>query len=198
MELHFTDYEMKELVRVWEVSLDTISSINTVVRWFKMKTREVLDSGQKFIRFTSCTGSVMTLKYPKTERTNIRTFHYGSTKLNRQFTLNEVTDEVDRRGLLNSIVPNITHMTDSSSLCESFWDYKGDFVTIHDCVGLPPSQSLDEGVQRLKDGFIKSTKHDVWETFCLDNGLRIDPQTPPPVVGDLDLELIRDSKYLYS
>lgn len=198
MELHFTDYEMKELVRVWEVSLDTISSINTVVRWFKMKTREVLDSGQKFIRFTSCTGSVMTLKYPKTERTNIRTFHYGSTKLKRQFTLNEVTDKVDRTGLLNGIVPNITHMTDSSSLCESFWDYKGDFVTIHDCVGLPPSQSLDEGIQRLKDGFIKSTKHDVWETFCLDNGLRIDPQTPPPVVGDLDLELIRDSKYLYS
>ncbi len=100
--------------------------------------------------------------------------------------------------MLRGIVPNITHLTDSAALSESFWDYNGDFVSIHDCIGLPPGDKLDEGVARLKKGFINSTKYNVWDQFRIENGLPLEPQTSGPVVGDLDIEQIQESKYLYS
>ena len=197
-DLNFTDEELQEVIRVWGDSFDEVSGINKVVNWFQSRTKDVLMNGGNEIRYTSSNGSVMTLRYPKSERKKIRTFHYGSTELLRETWKQEKTNEVNRRELRNSIVPNITHLTDSTSLSESLWDYEGDFCTIHDCLGVPPSKNVDKGIERLKDGFIKSTKHNVWETFCLDNDLTIDPSKPPPIVGDLDLELIRQSNYLYS
>ena len=178
--------------------MDEVSSINTVVRWFKLRTREILDSGKNCIHYTSCNGSKMTLKYPKTKRTTIHTFGYGSMKLTVESKEQTDTDQVDRNKMMSGIVPNITHLTDSSSLSESFWDYEGDFISIHDCVGLPPGRKLDEGVVRLKNGFISSTKYNVWDQFRIENDLPMDPQTSGPVVGDLDIEEIRDSHYLYS
>lgn len=196
--LDFTDQEMDEFVRVWDKSFDRKTSINTIIRWFKLRTREILDSGKTCIHYTSCNGSKMTLKYPKTKRTTIHTFGYGSMKLTVDSKEQIVTDQVDRKKMLSGIVPNITHLTDSSSLSESFWDYDGDFVSIHDCIGLPPGKKLDEGVVRLKEGFINSTKYNVWDQFRIENDLPMDPQTSGPVVGDLDIEEIRDSHYLYS
>ena len=198
MGLDFTDQEMDEFVRVWDKSFDEKTSINTIIRWFKLRTREILDSGKDCIHYTSCNGSRMTLKYPKTKRTTIHTFGYGSMKLTVDSKEQIVTDEVDRNKMLSGIVPNITHLTDSSSLSESFWDYEGDFVSIHDCVGLPPGWKLDEGLVRLKEGFINSTRYKVWDQFRIENDLPLDPQTSGPVVGDLDIEQIQHSKYLYS
>jgi hypothetical protein len=199
--LEFTKEEMDEFVRVWDKSFDKKTSINTIIRWFKLRTREILDSGKNCIYYTSCNGSRMTLKYPKTKRTTIHTFGYGSMKLTVESKEEIVTENVDRQGMLRSIVPNITHLTDSSSLSESFWNYEGDFISIHDCIGLPPGRKLDEGVVRLKEGFISSTRFNVWETFISDNDLNqfweIDPRDPT-IIGDLDIEEIQHSKYLYS
>ncbi len=196
--LDFTDQEMDEFVRVWDKSFDRKTSINTVIRWFKLRTREILDSGKNCIYYTSCNGSKMTMKYPKTKRTQIHTFGFGSMELTVDSKEDIVTENVNRNKMLSGVVPNITHLTDSSSLSESFWNYDGDFITIHDSVGLPPGKKLDEGVVRLKEGFITSTKYNVWDQFRIENDLPIDPQTSGPVVGDLDIEEIRGSHYLYS
>jgi len=200
--LEFTKEEIDEFIRVWGRSLDEVSSINTVISWFKLRTREILDSGKTCITYTSCNGSKMTLKYRRMDRkgpgTHIKTFGYGSINIIRDSRQSVPTDVVNRDKMLSSIVPNITHLTDSSSLSESFWDYNGDFISIHDCIGLPPGKKLDDGVVRLKEGFISSTKYNVWDQFRIENDLPLDPVTSPPVVGDLDIDEIRNSKYLYS
>ncbi len=200
--LKFKDDEMDSFLKLWSIALDEVSSISTVVNWFRDRTEDALDNGATRIDYTTVNGSVMTQLYPKQESVRFDTFNYGSGIKRRQTSLKRNIEGakggVNRTEMLNAVTANITHATDAAALCETFWNYQGDFIAIHDAAGFPPSKLLDEGLDRLKDGFIKATSHNVWEQFCLDNNLAIDPATPAPIIGDLDLELIRKSNYLYS
>jgi hypothetical protein len=106
--------------------------------------------------------------------------------------------KVNKRKMLDSITANCTHFTDSAALCEALFDCDTPFIAIHDACGMPPGQLLDCGIKRLKRGFIEATRHNVWDQFRIDNGLPLDHQTAGPIIGDLDLELIMDSNYLFS
>jgi len=196
--LHFKDAELEVLKKLWTRALDEVSSINTVVKWFQDRTVEALANGANEIIYTSCNGSVMHLTYPKSKAKPIWTLsHKGSTKL-RERQIQESTNEVNKVKLKNAVTANITHLTDASALCAAMWDFEESWVGLHDAVGIAPSQALDEAIQRLKEGFIEATSYNVWQQFCLDNDLPIDAQTPPPVIGDLDIADIQKSTYLYS
>ena len=195
--LDFTDVEMETLCSLWETALDDVSSISCVVKWFKKQAKRILDSGATEIVYTSPNGSVMRLKYPKTKLVKVRTLHYGSALFRTREDKYPI-DEPNRRKLTTAITSNITHLTDAAALCAALWDIECPFVGIHDACGLPPSRLLDAGIQRLKDGFVEATEYSVWDTLRLDNGVPIEPQTAPPIVGDLDLNLIRQSNYIYS
>ena len=198
MKLDFTDVELKVLQDLWVIALDEVSSIKTVVEWFKDRTREALVDNKE-IYYTTSNGSRMTLSYPKSELKRIYTFGYGGTKYKRE-RVAKPTEEVDTRRLLNSVTANVTHATDAAALCEALWNWDATpFVAIHDACGIPPSRHLDDAVMRLKEGFVTSTQHDVWKTFRTDNNLSDTPLTQGPVVGDLtDWSLVTRSKYLYS
>ena len=195
--LHFTDEEIDALCDLWVVALDKVSSISSVVSWFRKRTREIFASGKTEVKYTSCNGSVMTLKYPKQRLKKVRTIHYGSA-VYRQQDIYEDLPEPDTRKLLNAITANITHLTDAAALCEALWDVEHPFVGIHDACGVAPGKTMDYQVQRLKQGLIDACRHSVWDTFRLDNDLPIEPQTAPPIIGDLDLDLIKTSNYIFS
>ncbi len=196
--LHFKDTELDVLKKLWTKALDEVSSINTVVKWFKERTDEALTNGANQIKYTSCNGSVMHLTYPKSKAKEIRTLsHKGSTKL-RERQIQEPTKEVNKVKLRNAVTANVTHLTDASALCAAMWDFEASWVGLHDAVGLAPSQALDEAIEKLKKGFAEATSYNVWEQFCLDNDLPIDAQTPAPIIGDLDIADIQKSTYLYS
>ena len=195
--LHFTDEEMAVLCDLWTVALDKVSSINSVVSWFRKRTSEILASGRKEITYTSSNGSVMTLKYPKQRMKQVRTIHYGSA-LYRKETVYEDLADPNSKKLLNAITANITHLTDAAALYEALWDVEHPFVGIHDACGVAPGKTMDYQVQRLKQGLIDACRHSVWDTFREDNGLPIEPQSAPPIIGDLDLDLIRHSNYIFS
>ncbi len=195
--LDFTDKEMDVLVRLWDTALDKVSSINSVVSWFKTQTSRVLATGKKEIVYETCNGSRMELHYPKTKRRKVKTIHYGST--NYRSSDEEVpTDEVDKRKLLASVTANITHATDAAALCEAMWNWNRPMVTIHDACGVPPGRCLDDAVMRLKSGFLTATSHPVFETFCDLNGVSMDAQNSPPMIGDLNRDDILHSSYLFS
>ena len=69
---------------------------------------------------------------------------------------------------------------------------------IHDACGVPIGRLLDDAVVRLKQGFLAATSYPVWDVFRSDNGLPIDALNAPPVIGDLDLNDILKSNYLFS
>ena len=196
--LHFTDEEMDVLCETWVTALDEVSSINTVVKWFKERTKEALAQNDE-ISYTTSNGSRMTLRYPKTKLQRVQVFGYGSAEYKRDYQ-STTTDEVDRRRMLNGVTANITHATDAAALCEALWNWEATpFIAIHDAIGIPPSTHLDDAVMRLKDGLISATQYSVWDAFRDDNGLDKTPLNHPPVIGDLDdWEMVRRSKYLYS
>ena len=195
--LDFTDAEMISLKTLWSIALDEVSSISTVIEWFRDRAKEALDAGATELYYTSLSGSRMTLRYPKFEERRVKTIHFGQTK-QRQRRQKEETPKVNTKKMLNAVTANLTHLTDATALCEAMWDYEQPFITVHDAVGYPISAAVDNGIQRLKEGFIKATEYDVWTRFRQDNDLPINPQTAPPVVKDLDLTEILDSDYLFS
>ena len=197
-KLEFTDDELKTLQDLWVDALDEVSSINTVVNWFKERTKEALKDSNS-ISYRTNNGSVMTLKYPKTKLERIQVFGYGSADYKREYISTE-TDKVNSKKLLNAVTANVTHATDAAALCEALWNWdQSPFVAIHDACGVPPGKDLDDVLIRLKDGLVTTTQYSVWDAFRAENGLSKTPTNAPPIVGDLnDLDLIRTSKYLYS
>lgn len=193
----FNDEQLAEIIGLWEECLDEVSSISTVVQWFQARTTEALDNGATEIHYTSCNGSRMTLKYPKMKTTKIRLPSRGSANFKQAIAL-EPTKEVDRRKMITAVTSNITHLTDAAALCDALWDWEGPFVAIHDACGYPIGKSIDDGLKRLKQGLKTATEHNVWDTFRTDNNLPLDAKTSGPVVGDLDLNLILSSNYIYS
>ena len=196
-DLAFKPAELEEVQKVWSEALDNVSSINTVVGWFRDRTKEALDNGSKEIIVTSSNGSRMILRYPKSSLKAVPVIG-NSTFQSRRKYLNDYKDEPNRKKLLDSITANVTHMTDASCLVEALWDWDMPFVGVHDAVGLPASKALDEGLCRLKQGLITATQHNIWDTFRRDNNLPLSPTTAAPIIGDLDLELIKASNYIFS
>ena len=139
----------------------------------------------------------MTSKYPKQKLKKVRTIHYGSAVYRQQEEFVDLP-EPDKRKLLNAITANITHLTDAAALCEALWDVEHPFVGIHDACGVAPGKTMDYQVQRLRQSLIDACRHSVWDTFRKDNDLPIEPQTAPPIIGDLDLDLINHSNYTFS
>ncbi len=189
--------ELKILQSLWSEALDNVSSIQTVVNWFKDRTREVLDDGAKEIICTSVNGSKMILRYPKSDLKTVTCIGGGDARSRRK-ALKVFKDEPFKKKLLSSVTANVTHMTDAAALCEALWNWDVPFVAVHDACGLAPSQKLDDGIKRLKRGLIDATRHNIWNTFRRDNNLPLDHITAGPVIGDLNLDDIMESNYMFS
>ena len=193
----FKENEMKAIQQVWASALDNVSSINTVVDWFRSRTKEALKAGATEIVVTNSVGSRMTLKYPKSTLKKVGCIGNPEAKTRRK-NIHIATDKPDSKKMLSSVTANVTHFTDASALVEALWDCETPFVAIHDAVGYPIGQDLEDGVRRLREGLMEATKHNIWESFLDDNNLPHNHLTAPPIIGDLVLEDILDSPYIFS
>lgn len=197
--LHFKEHELETLCSLWEPALDKVSSIKSVMNWFHARTKEIVDSGATSIKYTTSNGSVMTLKYPKQTTKKVNLIRHGSARYH-QGKERVNLEKIDTKKMLSAITANITHATDAAALCSALWNCEHSFAALHDACGIPPGKKLDEGIRRLKKGFIEACRHSVWDTFRKDNNLPLTPVTAPPIIGDMDedLEDIIHSSYLYS
>ena len=193
----FKDSEIKAIQDVWSVALDTTSSINTIVNWFRSRTKEAVKSGATEVVITNSVGSTMTLEYPKTFLQKVGVVGNPQAKTRRK-SIHVDTDKPDLKKLLSSVTANVTHFTDAAALVEALWDFELPFVAIHDAVGFAPSHDLEEGLDKLRYGLMKATEHNVWESFLDENNLPLNHLTAPPIIGDLDLEDVLSSSYIFS
>ena len=193
----FKENEMKAIMDVWSDALDNVSSIKTVVNWFRDRTKEAIKSGASEIVVTNSVGSEMTLKYPKSILKKVGVIGNPQAKTRRK-TIHVDTDEPDLKKMLNAVTANVTHFTDAACLVEALYDFDKPFVGIHDAVGFSISQDIEDGLDRLRKGLRDATKHNIWESFLDNNDLPHNHLTAPPIIGDLDIEDITSSSYLFS
>ena len=149
-----------------------------------------MSNGANEIYYTSPNGSKMTLKYPKTKIRQLPILIAAVA-----VKVQDPTDEINSSKVVVSQLA--THPPYAAALCAACGTICP-WIGIHDACGLPPGKLLDEGVDRLRHGLVEATSYNVWDQFRLDNNLPLDPTTNGPIIGDLNLEDILSSTYLYT
>lgn len=99
------------------------------------------------------------------------------------------------RSATNGIVPNFVHSNDSAHLCMTLNEFKGSIVPIHDSFGTHPSD-VPELHKALRSTFIE-----LYDTFKIEDFLEFNGieqgDLEVPTLGDLDLEVIRESRFMF-
>ena len=195
--------EVKAFKTLWQQAMSSVCSFSFVVDWFQARAKEIYDRGAKEIRIPTPTGSLQRMFYPTYEVKQVMSFYSGSLKYKgRQETkLTEYhpTDEPNLKKWLSSITANTIHSLDGSCLAIGLHDFPTSFSTVHDAVYCYASSAMDDILTRLKEAFVETVSYDIWTEFLKANDLPLDnPLSYPPIVGNLDLNTVLDSDYIFA
>lgn len=108
---------------------------------------------------------------------------------------------IDKIRQVNGFAPNFVHSVDASHLmmtCLAFGDQDMDFAGVHDSYWMH-SGHCDDGHQIIRDQFVELHDTDVLDDLeCELRALYPDADIPDsPARGNLDLQLVRQSTYLF-
>ena len=126
----------------------------------------------------------------------VKSFHYGSQDYKTYE--HEPTDEAGIKKWLSSVTANTIHSIDASAMVLAFKDFQYSFSTIHDAAHTYAGKAMDEMLVNLKKGFIEAVSFNIWDEFRKHNDLSLDPKSSPPIVGNLELDSVMNSDYLFS
>lgn len=116
---------------------------------------------------------------------------------------NTATGDIDKRKQASGIAPNFIHSMDAAHLqltvCSCVDQGIKHFAMIHDSYGAPLAQA-QQMYEIVRQSFIAMyTENDVLENFRNDMSLLTTQKLPkPPQKGDLDINIVLDSKYIFS
>jgi hypothetical protein len=188
--------EMKAFRKLWMPAMNKVCSFKFVLDWFQQRAQEIHNSGKKKILVPTPSGSTQIMKYPIYDRKRIKTFHYGS--LNYKISDYIPTKEADLKDWRRAITANTIHSIDASIMVKAFRNFNHNFSTIHDAAHTYASKAMDEMTDRLKEAFIEACSFNIWDEFRKANDLNIDNKNTPPIVGNLDLQDVKHSDYIFS
>lgn len=111
-------------------------------------------------------------------------------------TMNMRTNEYNTRSAANGIVPNFVHSMDSAHLCATINDFNGQVLPIHDSFATHPSD-VTELHKSLRSTFVDMYKlYDLQLDMLEFNDIDLE-EFPTPPQGNLDLEVINQSRYMF-
>jgi DNA-directed RNA polymerase len=195
--LQFTRDELKAYRQYWVMAMDSVCSFNFVVEWFQQRVQEIYNKGAKEIKIPTPSGCMQRMFYPVYEVERVKSFHNGQLNYPR-ITDYKPTDEVDLSKWLSSITANTIHSLDASIMVLALHDFSESFSTIHDAIHTYGGECMDEILYRLKKAFVEVVTFDIWSEFLKANDLEETPENAPPIVGNLDVNMVLNSDYIFS
>ena len=99
----------------------------------------------------------------------------------------------DKQRHRNATSPNLIHSLDASMLHKAFQDFKHPFSVIHDSL-LGRAPDMDHIAKSIRIAYADLFSSDI----LLDWAQQIGAVTPPPVIGDLDPQIVKHSDYFFS
>jgi len=105
------------------------------------------------------------------------------------------TNILNKRKQVNAIAPNIIHSLDSTLLYGTVDRFTHDIGTIHDCFMVHPNH-WKEIKECYQESFIALINSNPIE--YIGNQLDIEGVIPLPILGDLDVDSIREAQYIIS
>lgn len=186
--------EIKAFRKLWEQAIADVCSFTFVVEWFQQRVNEIYAAGKKEIRIPSPNGSAQIMRYPLYRPNRVQSFHHGSLTWVTEY---EPTDEPDLKKWMSSITANAIHQLDGC-LLSVLASFNESFSTVHDAAYTYCGSCMDEMLALLKRGYVDTVSYNIWDEFLKANDLPITPDTAPPIVGNLDLQMVLRSDYIFA
>jgi DNA-dependent RNA polymerase len=196
----FTGDKKRKLKSVWEQALEDVTRLRATFNWFRDLADEVAATGASEILLPLPTGSVIHQRYSKREATKVETFHLGSGTYRDQ-TKTQVlnpTNTPDVGKWRTATCANQIHGLDSSLICLALGDFQHSFFCCHDSCSTYAGAPMIDMKERLRKAYKTVAEFNMWQEVRKANGLPEDATKAPPIVGDLDVELVLKSSYLFS
>ena len=100
----------------------------------------------------------------------------------------------DTKRLKSGFSPNFVHSYDAALLRAAFHDWERPLVTIHDCIGVLPTD-MDDALERIRKAFVRVCDGDPLEDLA--EGLGVAPESHKRLPqGDGELELCMQADYM--
>jgi DNA-directed RNA polymerase len=188
----FTEEELTETVKVVRQKMaDTFPGPIAVMAWINSEVAKAMKRGVTELSWTTPSGFVVHQKLNKYN------FEVLDLQLLGRCTMRVATepgDEVDKKHHKLATSPNYVHSLDASVLVKTTLAFGKPIGLIHDSV-LARATDMDELSVVVREQFA--------EMFSGPNlleewGRQIGAETPPPVIGNLDPNLVKQSTYFFS
>jgi DNA-directed RNA polymerase, mitochondrial len=185
---------------LWDSIRETVIAASAAMDWLRQAARVMTKAG-KPIWWTTPAGLPVLQDYPNTRRDMIRVYHQ-----NKEMRLIVHADDkgIDGRRQANAIAPNVIHSFDAAHLMDVANRCHAqaiDLAVVHDSFGCLASRAYEmRGI--LRDSFADQYSVDrlaeLRDELLAQLPQEFHGQLPPlPPFGDLDIEAIRRSEYLF-
>lgn len=184
---------------IWDAVGTTVIAAVEGMKWLQACARKVTKNGQVVCW---CTPMGLPVQQAYMKQKNVCVQVRCAGKRIRIYD-NEDTGEIDSRSQASGIAPNFIHSMDAAHLqltiCNCVDAGLVHFAMIHDSYGTTVAQA-QKMYQIVRESFIQMyTENDVFVNFKNDMQALTDEKLPElPNKGSLDINVVRDSKYIFS
>ena len=183
---------------IWKAVGTTVIAAVAGMKWLQDCSRKVTSNNQ-VVSWTTPMGLPVQQAYMVEKKHEVRVRCAG-----KQIRLYERvnTGNIDNTHQASGVAPNFIHSMDASHLqltvCNCVDKGIHHFAMIHDSYGAPLAQTQTM-YDTVRESFIQMyTEHDVLEDFKEDMEGLTDKELPDiPNKGSLDINIVRDSKYIF-
>lgn len=183
---------------IWDAVGKTVIKAVEGMAWLQ-KVAQIVTKDANVVSWTTPMGLLLQQNYSKYEMDMIKLKCQG--KRYRIYAPRQ-TGEIDSKKQAQAIAPNFIHSMDACHLqmtmCECLKAGIHHFAMIHDSYGCPVSQARIM-YKIVRECFVKMyTENDVLMNFKNELQELTDIELPdPPKKGDFDLNLVKDSEYIF-
>ena len=184
---------------IWDAVGTTVIAAVEGMKWLQDCARKVTKNNQ-VVTWSTPMGLLVQQAYMVSKSKRIFTRCAG-----KQIRIydNTVTGEIDNRKQASGVAPNFIHSMDAAhlqlTLCNCIDKGIRHFAVIHDSYAAPLAQAQIM-FDTVRESFIQMyTEQDVFENFRAELSTLADEELPkPPTKGNLDINVVKDSLYIFS
>lgn len=161
-----------------------------VMQWIEDEVGNALRRGVEFFEWTTPSGFTVRQKLNKIQFATVNLQLLGRCQM--RVSVGE-SDQVDRRHHKNATAPNLIHSLDASLLHLSTLRFNAPIALIHDSV-LCRATDMSVLSHVVRETYMHLfAEHD----YLTDFARQIGAETDPPIIGDLQPEVVTDSTYFF-